>query len=121
MRAACPTDVPTSIVGRMEAMEKRLDAMLQAVKTVRPALEAFYATLSDEQKASLNGGSGRRTVLALARPLVNWCPIRRWMKGCEAEGKADKAAERARRLERYASWQIANAGGGGFPRIDGIS
>ncbi len=57
MRAACPTDVPTTIVGRMEAMEKRLDAMLQAVKTVRPALDAFYATLSDEQKASLDGSS----------------------------------------------------------------
>jgi LTXXQ motif family protein len=59
MRAACPTDVPTTMVGRMGAMEKRLDAMLQAVKSVRPALEAFYATLSDEQKASLNAGSGR--------------------------------------------------------------
>ncbi len=54
MRAACPSDVPTSMVGRVEAMEKRLEAMLQAVKTVRPAFEAFYATLSDDQKASLN-------------------------------------------------------------------
>ena len=60
MRAACPTDAPTTMVGRMEAMEERLDAMLQAVKSVRPALEAFYATLNDEQKASLNDGSGRR-------------------------------------------------------------
>ena len=59
MRAACPTSVPATIVGRMEAMEKRLDAMLQAVKTVRPTLEAFYATLSEEQKDSLNTGSGR--------------------------------------------------------------
>jgi hypothetical protein len=58
MRTACPTDVPTTMVGRMEAMEKRLDAMLQAVKTVRPTLEAFYATLSDEQKANLNVGRG---------------------------------------------------------------
>jgi LTXXQ motif family protein len=60
MRAACPTDVPTTMVGRMEAMEKRLDAMLQAVKTVRPPLEAFYATLTDEQKAALNVGAGPR-------------------------------------------------------------
>ncbi len=60
MRAACPTDVPKTMVSRMETMEKRLDAMLQAVKTVRPALEAFYATLSDEQKANLNDNSGRR-------------------------------------------------------------
>ena len=45
------------MVGRMEAMEKRLDAMLQAVKAVRPALDAFYATLSDQQKADLDAGS----------------------------------------------------------------
>lgn len=35
-------------------MEKRLDAMLQAANTIRPALEAFYATLSDEQKARVD-------------------------------------------------------------------
>jgi hypothetical protein len=33
--------------------------MSQAIKTVRPALEAFYATLSDEQKAQLNSDRGR--------------------------------------------------------------
>jgi hypothetical protein len=58
MRNACPTDLPTTAVGRMEAMEKRMDAMLQAVRTVRPALEAFYATLSDEQRARLNSNAG---------------------------------------------------------------
>jgi hypothetical protein len=59
MRAACPTEIPKTVVGRMEAMDKRIDAMSQAVKTVRPALEAFYATLSDEQKAALDSNSGR--------------------------------------------------------------
>jgi hypothetical protein len=59
MRSACPTDMPATMPGRMEAMEKRMDAMLQSVKTVRPALEAFYATLSDEQKARLDSRSGR--------------------------------------------------------------
>ena len=59
MRSACQTDVPTTIVGRTEAMEKRMDTMLQAVKTMRPALEAFYATLNDEQKAKLDSNYGR--------------------------------------------------------------
>jgi hypothetical protein len=54
MRSACPADVPTTIVGRMAAMEKRFDAMAAAVKAVRPTLEAFYAMLSDEQKALLD-------------------------------------------------------------------
>jgi hypothetical protein len=59
MRDACQADVPTTIVGRTEAMEKRMDTMLQAIRTMRPALEAFYATLSDEQKASLDSNYGR--------------------------------------------------------------
>lgn len=60
MRATCPADAPATTPGRMEAMEKRMDAMLQAVKSVRPALDALYATLSDEQKARLDSNSGRR-------------------------------------------------------------
>jgi hypothetical protein len=59
MRGACLADVPATIVGRTEAMEKRMDTMLQAVRTVRPALEAFYATLNDEQKARLDSNYGR--------------------------------------------------------------
>jgi LTXXQ motif family protein len=59
MRDACQTDVPETIVGRTEAMEKRMDTMLQSIRTMRPALEAFYATLSDEQKARLDSNYGR--------------------------------------------------------------
>jgi hypothetical protein len=33
--------------------------MSAAVKTTRSALEAFYATLSDDQKAKLDSSSGR--------------------------------------------------------------
>ena len=36
-------------------MHQRLDAMLQAVRTVRPALEKFYLLLNDEQKSRFNG------------------------------------------------------------------
>ena len=35
-------------------MQQRLDAMLQAVHIVRPALDAFYQSLDDEQKARFN-------------------------------------------------------------------
>jgi hypothetical protein len=40
-------------------MEKRLDTMLQAVRTVRPAFDAFYATLTSEQKTALNRAGPR--------------------------------------------------------------
>ena len=59
IRGACPTDFPKTAVARLDVMEKHADAMLQAIKTVRPAMEAFYATLNDEQKAKLDSNSGR--------------------------------------------------------------
>jgi len=55
LQAACPDSVPLTPVGRLEAMEKRLAAMLQAANLVQPALDEFYATLSSEQKARFNG------------------------------------------------------------------
>ena len=66
---ACLADIPETIIGRTEAMEKRMDAMLQAVRTVRPALEALYATLSDEQKARLDSNAHRGRFWHSARSL----------------------------------------------------
>ncbi|HEY6023400.1 MAG TPA: Spy/CpxP family protein refolding chaperone [Pseudolabrys sp.] len=57
--AACPREFPASATARLELMEKRLDAMQQAIKIVRPAFDAFYATLNDEQKARINTGGPR--------------------------------------------------------------
>jgi hypothetical protein len=54
LQAACPDDVPLTPVGRLEAMEKRLKAMMQAANLVQPALDEFYAMLSSEQKARFN-------------------------------------------------------------------
>jgi len=54
LQAACPDSVPLTPVGRLEAMEKRLEAMLTAADRVQPALDEFYGTLSAEQKARFN-------------------------------------------------------------------
>jgi hypothetical protein len=51
LQAACPEDTPLTPPGRLTAMEKRLQAMIDAANTVRPALDSFYASLSNEQKA----------------------------------------------------------------------
>jgi hypothetical protein len=40
--------------GRIAAMEQRLKTMLDAIKLVQPALERFYGSLTDEQKARFN-------------------------------------------------------------------
>jgi hypothetical protein len=54
LKASCPSELPSTPTGRIEAMQTRLTAMLQAVRTVRPALETFYQSLNDEQKARFN-------------------------------------------------------------------
>jgi len=54
LQAACPDDVPLTPLGRLEAMENRLEAMMQAAALVQPALDEFYAALSNEQKARFN-------------------------------------------------------------------
>jgi hypothetical protein len=54
LQAACPSELPSTPTGRLAAMRARVDAMLKAVQTVRPALEKFYAALSDEQRERFN-------------------------------------------------------------------
>lgn len=53
MRAGCVTERPVTPTGRLEAAEKRLAAMLDAIRTLRPAMDAYYGGLTDEQKARL--------------------------------------------------------------------
>jgi hypothetical protein len=54
LRASCPAQTGETATTRLDAMNNRLDAMVQAAKTLRPTLGAFYASLSDEQKAQFN-------------------------------------------------------------------
>jgi hypothetical protein len=58
MQAACPEVTPITPLGRLEAMEKRLQAMIDAANTVKPALNDFYGSLSSEQKARFNSIGG---------------------------------------------------------------
>jgi len=60
MQAACPDAIPLTPVGRLETMEQRLDAMVTAANTIRPALEDFYASLNNEQKARFNTLSSKQ-------------------------------------------------------------
>jgi hypothetical protein len=54
LQAACPDETPITPPGRLEAMETRLKAMIEAANTVKQPLDSFYASLSSEQKARFN-------------------------------------------------------------------
>jgi hypothetical protein len=58
---ACPADRPQTPTARLDAMEDRIWAGRQALLVVRAPLEAFYASLTDEQKARLNGPLAQET------------------------------------------------------------
>jgi hypothetical protein len=61
LTTSCQADDAVTPPARLATAGKRLDTMLQAVKLVRSALDDFYATLSDEQKAQFEAIGPRRT------------------------------------------------------------
>ena len=54
LQSSCPSAVPLSLVARLDTVEAPLEAMAGAIKSVRPALENFYGSLNEEQKAKFN-------------------------------------------------------------------
>ena len=62
VKSGCPVEQARNMPEQFGMAEKRLEAELAAVRTLRPAAEKLYASLSDEQKAGVNGvreGRGR--------------------------------------------------------------
>ena len=58
---ACQPEDDLSPPDRLATADTRLDAMLDAITWIRPALDDFYATLSDAQKAELESIGAKRT------------------------------------------------------------
>ena len=90
LKAACPTALPSTPTGRIEAMRQRLEAMQQAVRTVRPALDKFYESLNDEQKARFSALGSDDNQQQVKRDLTQVC-------GERASGIAGLPLERIER------------------------
>jgi predicted translin family RNA/ssDNA-binding protein len=61
LKTTCAADNSLTPPARLAAVGKRLDTMLEAVKTVHSALNDFYALLNDEQKAQFEAIGPSRT------------------------------------------------------------
>ena len=59
LKNSCSDTYALTPPGRLRAMISRVSATLEAVRMVRPALEAFYNALTDEQRARFNTLSPR--------------------------------------------------------------
>lgn len=53
LKPSCPTEMPFTPTGRLDAVEDRLDGLIYAVTIERSALSRLYMVLNDEQKARL--------------------------------------------------------------------
>jgi hypothetical protein len=58
---ACQPDEKLTAPDRLATADTRLDAMLDAIKLVKPALDDFYGSLSDEQKTQFDIIGAKRT------------------------------------------------------------
>src|SRR5262249_36769468 len=58
---ACQPDENLSPADRLTTPDTRLHAMLDAIKLVKPALDDFYTSLSDEQKNQFDIIGAKRT------------------------------------------------------------
>jgi hypothetical protein len=61
LNAECPPQEATTLPIRLDAVDGRLGAMQRAVYLVSAALQAFYATLNDDQKAQFEAIGQKRT------------------------------------------------------------
>ncbi len=64
LKSSCQSENANTPPARLAAVGKRLDTMLQAVKTVRTPLDSFYGLLNDEQKASFDAIGPKRVSAA---------------------------------------------------------
>src|SRR5262249_58828626 len=54
LKSECPAYQTLTPTGRVEAMEKRLEATLATVKTIQPPLAKFYNSLTHEHTTRFN-------------------------------------------------------------------
>jgi len=66
LKASCPSEPPLTPVGRLDALQKRLAAMVQGVDLVRVPLTKFDSSLSPEQKLQLDAMGGGKAANAAA-------------------------------------------------------
>jgi hypothetical protein len=73
IKSSCPSSVPLTPIGRLDAAEQRLDATVKAIQIVRSPLERFYQALSDEQRQRFNAMNGSTEGAPSAGNMVAAC------------------------------------------------
>ncbi len=59
LRDTCPANVPNTLEARLGAAQARLRALIQAIDTIRPEVQTFFAALTPAQRTALNSQAPR--------------------------------------------------------------
>jgi len=73
IRSSCPTAVPLTPVGRLDAAQQRLVATITAIQIIRSPFARFYDSLSDEQKRQFNAMKASTEGTRSASNLASLC------------------------------------------------
>jgi hypothetical protein len=73
IKSVCPSSVPLTPTGRLDAAEQRVDATIKALEIIRGGLANFYDSLSDEQKRQFNAMDGSTEPAWPAGDIVAMC------------------------------------------------
>jgi len=123
VNASCPSDAPLTPLGRLDAVEKRLDAVMQAITIVRPPLATLYDSLSDEQRQHLDaigvearGAEAGRRGTSATSDLASLCsrqaesftklPVQRVEQTVEPRGQQEQAWEKLKAVSAKAAEEL---------------
>jgi hypothetical protein len=114
IKEACPTTIAFAPTGRLDAMEKRIAGMVQAIDIVGPSLDKFYASLTDEEKARLNAvtnqtGTSRSLANCGAVSSATQWPGERIEKAVRPDGQQQAKLDALKTAMADAADQLAKA------------
>ena len=124
LNASCPNQPPLTPLGRLDAVERRLEASMGAIAIVRPALATLYDSLNDEQRQRLdaiggeighghgttaNGSSGATSLAPLCSDqAVNFTrlPVQRIEEVVKPTGQQQSALEKLKQTSENAADEL---------------
>jgi hypothetical protein len=120
IKEACPTTVAFAPTGRLDAMQRRIEGMVQGIGIVAPPLDKFYNALTDEQKARLNAandqtGKSRSTANCGAVSSATQWPGERIEKAVQPDAQQQAKLDALKAAMANAADQLAKACPSGLP------
>jgi LTXXQ motif family protein len=75
IKSSCPTSVPLTPIGRLDAAAQRVNTTIEALGVIRGALARIYDSLNDEQKRRFNAMDSASQRTRSAGDMGTICPV----------------------------------------------